>query len=216
MSLTEAEHVFAGIHETGINDLLTAFFTARPRLLNYGTSFFVPATTVAATNVPTISFPGIPGGIEYAISFSIPVVDIHPDSSGVASPLPPGPEQLNLRTTVKLTVGCGRWNRGEQSRPPSFNPLDTNLDLWALGQPIVELFGLPGSGQVSIQVENVEIVNIAPESLESVLECIIRMILDAVLANVQLPFNALTAGAFSLILLRVEIEDDQVKLYGDV
>ena len=31
MSLTQAENVFAGIHEDGINDFLRAFFTARPR-----------------------------------------------------------------------------------------------------------------------------------------------------------------------------------------
>lgn len=30
VSLTEAEHLFAGLHETGANDLLHAFFTARP------------------------------------------------------------------------------------------------------------------------------------------------------------------------------------------
>jgi hypothetical protein len=69
---------------------------------------------------------------------------------------------------------------------------------------------------VSISVKQVEIVDITPDSLESVLECILRMILDAVLANLQLPFTALTVGAFSLILLRVEVKDDQIKLYGNV
>lgn len=222
MSLTEAEHIFAGIDEAGINDFLRAFFTTRPRYLNYGTSFFVPATTVAATNVPTIAFPGIPGGIHYAVTFSIPVVDINPDSSGGASPLPPGPGQLNLNMAVRLTVGCGKWNRGDQPGhdnvppPPSFTPLSASLDLWALGQPVVVFFGPPGSGQVSIKVDQVEIVDISPDSLESILECMIRMILDASLANLHLPFHALTAGAFSLILLRVEVEDDQIKLYGDV
>ena len=222
MSLTEAEHVFAGVHESGINDMLRAFFTARPRHLNYGTSFFVPATTAAATNVSTIAFPGIPGGIHYAISFSTPVVDIHPDSSAGASPLPPGPGELNLQTKVTITVGCGRWEgghpspAGEAPPPASFVPIDTTLELWALGKPLVVFFGAPGSGNVSIDVEEVEIVDITPDSLESVLECIIRMILDAVLANFQLPFNALTMGAFSLILLRVEVEDDQIKLYGNV
>ena len=33
MSLTEAETVFAGVHEAGVNDLFEAFFTARPRFL---------------------------------------------------------------------------------------------------------------------------------------------------------------------------------------
>ena len=45
MSLTEAERVFGGIHEDGINDLLKAFFNARPRHLKYGSPGFVGATT---------------------------------------------------------------------------------------------------------------------------------------------------------------------------
>lgn len=39
MSLTET--LFAGVHETGLNDLLTAFFQARLRLLKYATSAVV-------------------------------------------------------------------------------------------------------------------------------------------------------------------------------
>jgi len=36
MSLTETEAAFASIHETALTDLLTAFFTDRPRYLVYG------------------------------------------------------------------------------------------------------------------------------------------------------------------------------------
>jgi hypothetical protein len=90
------------------------------------------------------------------------------------------------------------------------------MELWARGKPIVTFFGSPGSGRAEIDVNEVEIVDIAPDSLESVLECILRMILQAAVSNFQLPFSALTAGAFSLILLRVEVEDDQIKLYGEV
>ena len=87
MSLTQLNHVFAGIYERGINVFLTAFLKARPRLINYGSPFFVPVTTALATSLPAISFPGIPGGREYAVSFSIPVIDLFPpDSSGVTTP----------------------------------------------------------------------------------------------------------------------------------
>lgn len=219
MSLTEAEHVFAGVHENGINDFLKAILTARRRYINYGSSFFVPVTTALAINVPAIPFPGIPGGIHYAVSFSIPSIDLHPDSSGGTSPLPPGPGQFSIKTKVTITVGCGRWEElPNPDRPPSGSlvPINTSLEVWARGKPTVAYFG-PGVGEIGFQLEDIEIVDIKPDSLESVLECIIRMILQAVLANLRLPFHALTMGAFSLMLLRgPEVEDDQVKLYGDV
>lgn len=219
MSLTQAEHVFAGVHENGINDFLKAFLTARPRYIYYGSSFFVPVTTALATNVPAISFPGVPGGIHYAVSFSIPSVDCHPDSSGGISPLPPGPGQFTIRTKVILTVACGKWEqRPNTDKPPAgvFVPLSTSLEVWLRGKPTATYFG-PGVGEIGFEVDEIEIVDIKPDSLESVLECIIRMMLQAVLANLRLPFHALTMGAFSLILLRgPEVADDQIKLYGDV
>lgn len=222
MSLTQAEHVFAGAHENGINDLLRAFFTARGHYLNYGTSSFVPATTAAKTNVSPIAFPGVPGGIEYAISFSIPKLDCFPDSSGGASPLPLAKGQFTLHVKVKLTVGCAQWSVDDRDRNPdrkprvTKTPISTSLDVWARCQPTVSYFA-PGVGEVGIQVDAVEIVDIKPDSLESVLECLLRMMLQGALSNVKLPFKPLTMGAFSLILLRGPlVEDDQFKLYGDV
>lgn len=215
MSFTEAETVFAGVNETGVNDLLKAFFTARPRFLTYATPALVPPAS-PFTSVPVISFPGIPGGIEYRIRFEIPTVDFDPDSSGGTSPLPVGPGQLNIRTKVTMTVGCYRYvDDNIKDRQGALVPISTSLEVWARGKPTVTYFS-PGVGEVGFLLEEVEIVDITPDSLESVLECILRMILQAVLRNVRLPFNALTAGAFSLALVRgPEIEDDQVKLYGN-
>jgi hypothetical protein len=101
--------------------------------------------------------------------------------------------------------------------PPSFAPLSTSLDVIARGQPTVRFFGTPGSGEVGLLVDEVEIIDIRPDSLESVVECLIRMLLQAVLSNLQLPFNAFSMGAFQLALVRgPEIEEDQVQLYGTV
>ena len=58
MSLTQTEAVFASIHETALNDLLTAFFTDRPRYRVYGSPSFVPFTTAAETTMAAIAFPG--------------------------------------------------------------------------------------------------------------------------------------------------------------
>jgi hypothetical protein len=216
VSLTEAELVFAGVNESGVNDLLKAFFTARPRFLTYATPSMAPPP-LAFVSVPTIAFPGVPGGIQYKIELTIPSVDFAPDSSGGGSPLPVGAMQVGIRTTVTLTVGCVR--RVERPNPEgsgSLVPISTTLEVWARGKLIATYFS-PGVGEISFQVDDVEIVDIKPDSLESVLECILRMVLQAVLLNVKLPFHALTAGAFALALLRgPEVEDDQVKIYGTV
>ena len=220
MSFTEAEQIFAGVNESGINDFLTAFFSARPHYLNYGSPPFVATTTSTATKIDTISFPGVPGGIPYIISFSIPKVDLHPDSSGGTAPVPINPGQLSIRTTVRLTVGCVKQvdnpNTPKTYIPPtSFTPISTSLDVWAVGRPTLTLSG--STQEVGIAVDSVEIVDITPDSLESVLECLILTVLRAVLANVQLPIRALRAGAFSLTLTRgPETEDNQEKLYGAV
>src|SRR5215470_6051084 len=85
MSLTQAEAVFASIHETALNDLLTAFFTDRPRYRVYGSMSFVPSTTVAETNMPAIPFPGVPGGIQWRVRLGIPKIDLFKQTL----PLPP-------------------------------------------------------------------------------------------------------------------------------
>jgi hypothetical protein len=215
MSLTEAETVFAGVHEAGVNDLFLAFFTARPRFLTYATPALVPPVT-PFTSVPAIAFPGIPGGIEYRIKFEIPTVDFAPDSSGGSSPLPVGPGQLNIRTKVTITVGCYRYfDDTGKDRQGTLIPISTSLEVWARGKPTVTYFS-PGNGEIGFSLDEVEIVDITPDSLESVMECILRMILQAVIRNVRLPFHTLTAGAFSLALLRgPELENDQVKVYGN-
>ena len=75
----------------------------------------------------------------------------------------------------------------------------------------------PGNGEIGFVPDDIEIVDIAPDSLETVLECLLRMILQAVLANVHLPFHALTIGILSLILTRgPEVNKDQVMLFGKV
>ena len=219
MSLTEAEHVFAGPHETGVNDLFTAVFTARPRLLNYAS--FVP-TSLSVTNIPPIAFPMV-GNIHYAVLFSIPVADFHPDSSGgMPPPLSLGPNQFSVRTTVTLVLLCQGERKDREPGTtthvptPSTAPIIAKLDGWGVGEPVVTTFG-PGSGEVTFRLRAVELVDVAPDELESLLECLIRMLLDAVLQQVRLPFNSLNAGFFLLNLLRgPEVEDDQAKLYGDI
>jgi hypothetical protein len=72
-----------------------------------------------------------------------------------------------------------------------------------------------GEDAIALAVDRVEIVDIAPPELESLLECLLFMILQAVLAGIRLPLRALRAGAFSLTLAQGPlIEDDQIKARG--
>ena len=64
MSSHSADTVMAAVHESGVNDFLAAFSNARRRHLVYGTPAFIPATTVSATSISAMTFPGIPGGID--------------------------------------------------------------------------------------------------------------------------------------------------------
>ncbi len=212
MSLTETHDVLVSAHEDGLNDLMQAFFTARPRHLLYGTSAFIPSTTVTATNVPAISFPGIPGGIHYAIALGIPSIDLHPDTAG--GPLPPGPGQFSVSTKVLFGVLCGPGRKHDPigvTLPPSDFKV-TSLSLHARGTVIAV------GSDISFRVEAVEIVDVSPDDLESVLECILLLIIQAVLANVQIPVDKLSADFFSLVTLTdgPRIEQDQVKIFGNI
>jgi hypothetical protein len=88
--------------------------------------------------------------------------------------------------------------------------------VWALGSIVSHYYG-PGTGYITFQVLNVRIPAIRPEGLEVVLDCVIRMMLNALLENVQLPFRVLSAGAFQLILEQgPTIDQDQVEVWGDI
>src|SRR5262245_22940325 len=140
MSLTEADHVFAGLHENAANDILTAFFTTRPRYLTYGSPLFVPATSLTATQMPRIPFPGVPGGgIEWGVEFEIPVLDFHPDSSGGMPPqLLFDSDMFSVRTKVTLRLGCMRRNFDDLTngkQPYTTLPIETSVQVWATGRP---------------------------------------------------------------------------------
>ncbi len=224
MSLTETEHLFAGINETGVNDFLLAFFHARPHHLNYRTTPAVgpiPTSASAWTTIPAISFPGVPGGLHVAIQFAIPTIDFDPDSSGgMPPPLALGTGQFSLRTTVRLGVLCGvRGTGGDDpdGKPiPTGTLLKTSLGLWAVGTASATTTA-PGTGWISLEVDQVELVDVTPNSLESVLECLILSMLRGVLTNVRLPFSGVTVDMFTLSLSRGPVtETDEAKLYGDV
>lgn len=240
MSLTETQAVYAAIHENALNDLLTAFCTDRPRHLTYGSPSFVPATSVAATAMAAIPFPGVPGGIQWRVRLSIPQVDLFKQTA----PLPPemtlSPGQFSASIGVQICLGCAQIKIDPKPPRPKGDPAafvgvsdnkETKAAATRAKHPIAELtcFALKvfvighvehviaetGEDAIALAVDQVEIVDISPDGLESLLECLLFMILQAALADIRLPLRALRAGAFQLSLTQGPlIEEDQVKVRG--
>ncbi len=236
MSLTQADIAFASIHEDAINDALTAFCHDRPRYLVYGSPAFVPVTTVAETSMPAIGFPGVPGGIQWRIRLSTPRVDLFKQTTPLPPELSLGPGQFSARIAAELCLDCGRIRidpkpprqkpeRGHGDQPTHDPPADDRhplrevtccrLEVFVVGH-VEHVLASTGQDAIAFAVDAVEIVDIKPEELESVLECLLFMILQAVLSQIRLPLDALRANAFGLVLSAGPlIEDDQVKVRGN-
>lgn len=228
MSLTQAEMVFAGVHENGLNDFLTAFFTDRPRHLVYGSPAFVPATSVAETSMAAIPFPGVPGGIEWRIALSIPRVDLYKQTTALPPELSLQPGQFSAAIEAELCLDCRRLKidprppregtKGRGDDKPT-HPLREatccKLKVFAIGH-LEHVLAQNGEDAIAFAVDAVEIVDIAPAEVEAVLECLLFMILQAVLADVRLPLRSLRVGAFNLaVTVGPLIEDDQIKARGN-
>jgi hypothetical protein len=217
MSFTQSHEVFAAVHEDGINDFIQAFYQARTHYFIYGTPFFAPVTTADITRIPAINFPGIPGGIEFAVAFRQPLIDLHPDSTGGSAVLPPPPNQFTISAHVVMVVLCGSRKQnipthGKPDRETAIGTIETT-ELTVHAQGSIDNDG----NSIGFQVEETEIVDISPDSLETVMECIIKMILNAALANIRIPIPALSLDAFSLSLTAGPIiENDQVKVWGTI
>ncbi len=198
MSLTGAHHAFAGVSEDGVNKIAHAFFGARPRYLHYGTTPFVGTTTITETQVSTIAFPGIPGGISYMVELSIPQFDLYPPNGPLPPPLVLGPNQLSVKTEAHITLGCLQTGAGSEKRGTT-TPVATDLEVWAIGHPVSQTFSL-GVGDIYFHVDDVKVMPVAPASLDLVLDCLLRMILNGVLSSLQLPFKIFNVDFFKLIL----------------
>jgi hypothetical protein len=236
MSLTQAQAVFAGVHEDAINDFLTAFCNDRPRYLVYGSPAFVPATNVSETQMQAINFPGVPGGIQWRLRLETPRVDLFKQSQALPPELNLGPGQFSAEIGAELCIECRRLKidpkppRGkenqdkrrnkDQGRDDRRHPIAEltcfKLQIYAVGH-VEHVAASNGEDAIALMVDAVEIVDIKPEELESFLECLMFMILQAVLSEIRLPLRALRAGAFQLVpVVGPLIEDDQIKMRGNL
>ncbi|HEY0950876.1 hypothetical protein [Nocardioides sp.] len=227
MSLTETSEVFVAVEESALNDLITAVCGTRPHLLNYGSPAFVPGSSVSATQMAPIPFPGSPG-LQWSVRLTTPVLDLFKQDQTLPPELSLGAGQFSLSTKVRLCVDCASRGRneppgedpkghdhqghdhqghdhpGEDQQWPddrddwgkARNPMCCTLDVFAVGHLVSTWAG--GQRAVGFALDAVEIVDIEPNALESVIECLLTMVLRSVLATLSLPVTALELGAFTL------------------
>ena len=221
MSLTEGWAVFVSAHESALNDLVTALTTARPHLLSYGSPAFTPVSTRYDTAMAAIGFPGT-GGIDWHVRFTTPHLDLYKQDDPLPPPLALGPGEFSLTTTVQLCVDCtsrtgGKGDathgqtgddraareaakadrqRWDETRGKARNPLCAELGVAAIGHLVPTSSG--GQPAVGFALDAIELVDVTPDALESVLECLLGTVLRAVLATLSIPLSAIRVGAFTL------------------
>jgi hypothetical protein len=165
--------------------------------------------------VPPIAFPGAAGGITYAISLTIPVVDLYPPNAALPAPLVLKPDQLSITTTVTITLGC-TTKSSDTDKGGRVTPVTTSLDVIAIANP-KSTFLSPGVGFVTFEVDQVVVPQVDPASLRAVIDCLLEMVLNAVLSSVELPFDIIDADFFKIILQAgPTIADNQIELWGDI
>lgn len=234
MSLTDTAEVFLSINEDALNDLIKAVATRRPRLLVYGSPAFTPMTTVSETRMDAIPFPGISGGIEWRVSLTTPHIDLLDQDEPLPPELTLNPGQFSVRLGLELCLDCRRirieprpqrrddksddQRRDDQQHDKGRHPLREvtccRLQVFAVGN-LLRVSTTSGEDAISFEVAAVEIVDITPDAVESVIECLIFMILQAVLATFRIPLRALRVGAFNLSVTEGPlIEGDQIKARG--
>ncbi|WP_433200047.1 hypothetical protein ACQP00_28080 [Dactylosporangium sp. CS-047395] len=215
MSLTQQFGVFGALGQAGVNKALATFLTVRPRYLHYASPPFAGTTSVAVTAMSPIAFPGVPGGIAWAVDFTLPIVDLFPADAALPAPLTLQQNQLAVTTQATITVGCLRGDP-KDDRHQSVTPVRTTLDVVALGHPVSRYFS-PGVGDVGLVVDQVAIEKVEPQTLAGLLECLVRSLLNGALSQVRLPFDVIDGGFFKLVLQSgPAVADDQVKLWGGV
>ena len=221
MSLTEGWAVFVSAHESALNDLVTALTTARPHLLSYGSPAFTPVSTRFDTAMAAIPFPGT-GGIDWHVRFTTPHLDLYKQDDPLPPELTLGPGELSVTTTVQLCVDCTSRSGGkgdathgqtsddraareaakadrqrwDETRGKARNPLCAELGVAAIGHLVPTSSG--GEPAVGFALDAIELVDVTPDALESVLECLLGTVLRAVLATLSIPLSAIRVGAFTL------------------
>jgi hypothetical protein len=163
----------------------------------------------------------------------MPRIDLFKQTNQLPPELALGPNQFSVELGAEICIECRKIRidpkpprpkdprEGSDDRPrKDDHPLSEltcfRLQVFAIGH-LERVLDASGNDAVSLAIEAVEIVDIAPEALESFLECLLFMILQAVFADMRFPLKSLQVGAFELVpTVGPLVEDDQVKARGNL
>jgi hypothetical protein len=205
VSYTQAYHAFADLSEEGANDMLAALFAASQHLLVYGSPPFVTSSSSAATLVSPISVPGLlQTPIPFEVQFSVPQLDLYPPDVPLPAPLVFNPGQFAVSTTATVSVLCGGQT------------MQTALDIWVVGRLVPRTAG-GNVVAVGFEADQVDVANIAPDTLKSIINCVALQVLQGILSSVSIPVPALSGGFFSVTVQQgPQIGNDEIDVWGDV
>jgi hypothetical protein len=228
MSHTQAEHRFAGLHQTGANDVLQSFFRARGHHLLYGTFPYLwpPINTSSQTALPVITIvipnpsnPLVTVNIAFKIKFTIPTVDINPDTPlNPAIPFTPlNPPQSGMAGEFRFKTTAHLQNLLVliNFQPIPIPPLP-QIPVFGLCEP----FATNSSGveAIGITVKQVDVgIPLPPQLawLGGILNQLMLIVLQNIFSKIQIPLTLLTAGLFDISLQVGPLaEKDQFEVRG--
>jgi hypothetical protein len=189
MSLTGNHHLYAALHENGANDFMAAIYAQRGHYFHYGSSQYVPQTTVHQTNRPKVV------GLHWKASFSLPRIDFHPVPPG--SPMTVATNQFLVRSQLFLKV------LGAPTIPP--------LEVRALGVPVAN------APNMSFQIVQTNLLPNLPPPWGPFFNALATLALNGALANFLLPYPVFPLGAFVAIIGNgPSVQNNQLEFQGNL
>lgn len=256
MALTDKSDLFGSVHEAGFNNLVRQIMRQRPSLFNYATaqiaqSLNTPnsllcapieaAKAVTDRNNPRVTvesplpIPGLKGlGLNYCAQLTRFELDFHPGST---IPMPPElgqlqPQRFGARVSVAAGIG---WPANFDSLPPAPAQGTTALPVsrmhcFTLDMTLTGHFVLAGTApdqKVTGKVDGFELIDIKPDGLESNIELMVKLLLEAVvLPKASLATKTLVLEIASMPGIQflpaqraqppLAVEGDRLKLFLDL
>ena len=194
MGFTKAEELFLGVREAALNDVLAAFYNERHRYFDFGST--LGPTTASHTFFPPFIVFGNP--IPWRVEFTLPQIDLHPNNTlpPLPSPLVLGPGQFSGLVGVKITAAGFPFT----------------LQLFLVGH--IAQVGSGSSAAIRLIVDQVKILGLPP-GLAAMLEAVLLLIVNGILANFSVPMTFFAFGPFHTTF-GPSVGGDQVELRGNL